>query len=75
MTYPIIMVLKITSLNAKGLNSPFKLAMLCKEALSQQRKMLCIQEMHFSKSKASKCSNPKFAYYFLQMLNPKNPYS
>lgn len=41
------MSLKFISLNAKGLNSPFKRSVMRKEALSQRVDLLFIQETHF----------------------------
>lgn len=54
---PIILV----SLNAHGLNSPFKHR---KEAMKLHTNVFCIQETHFCASKAPQCSHRLFPYVF-----------
>lgn len=61
---PFHMPITITSLNAKGLNSPFKRAMLWKEAKLTKCDILCVQETHFHAQKPPNCQNKSFSHYY-----------
>lgn len=58
------MTLRITSINARGLNSPFKRSSLWKEALSLKEDLLCVQETHFAQGKAPSCTHLTFPQQF-----------
>lgn len=58
------MALEIISLNAHGLNSPFKRSMLWRECLALKGNVVCVQETHFSKTKHPKCSHKNFPYIY-----------
>lgn len=56
--------LTITSLNAKGVNSPFKRAMLLKEAKLTKCDILYVQETHFHAQKPPSCQHKAFSHCF-----------
>lgn len=58
------MSVTITSINVKGLNSPFKWSLLWKEALRHNSDILCAPEMHFSSRKPPACSHKQFPHCF-----------
>lgn len=58
------MVLKFLSVNAKGLNSPYKCRALREEAMDQHCDILCVQEKHFAAINPPRCSENKFPHIF-----------
>lgn len=58
------MAVNITSLNVKGLNSPFKHNLLWKEALRLNSDILCVQVTHFTSHNPPSCSHKQFSYCF-----------
>lgn len=58
------MSLRWMSFNVRGLNHPAKRRNLWKTAMETCCDIICIQETHFAKDKAPKCSHPRFPYVF-----------
>lgn len=52
------------SINARGLNSPFKRRTLWKTALEKNCDILCVQETHFLDQNPPRCSHNKFPHVF-----------
>lgn len=65
------MAVKIVSINAKGLNSPFKRSMIWKEVRSQRADILCIQETHFKASSPPRLRDRNFPHIFLACTDKK----
>lgn len=58
------MRLKLLSLNAKGLNSPYKRKAFWTDALKLGSDTICMQESHFTKDKPPKFTHPKLPHIF-----------
>lgn len=56
------MSIRITTINTKGLNSPFKQSRLWQEALSQRTNILCVQETYFMHGKAPPCIHRSYPH-------------
>ncbi|OCT91737.1 hypothetical protein XELAEV_18014801mg [Xenopus laevis] len=66
------MVLKVMSLNMKGLNSPVKRdGHYRQEILTSQADIACIRETHFHRKKPPKCSHQKFPIILSASLEAK----
>lgn len=65
------MAVTILSINAKGLNSPFKRAMLWKEASNVKAAIVCAQETHFRASSPMRLCNSKFPHVFVANAEKK----
>lgn len=59
------MVVTYLSINAKGLNSPFKRSMLWKEAKKCQVDLVCVQKTRFSASSPLKMKNWNYPHIFM----------
>lgn len=58
------MILKILSLNAHGLNSPYKRKALWQEAKNLNGDVISVQETHFLANKSSTCTQKLFSHIF-----------
>lgn len=58
------MAVTILLINAKGLNSPFKRSMLCREAKTSKADIICAQETHFKASSLLRIHNRNFPHIF-----------
>lgn len=65
------MAVTLLSVNAKGLNSPFKRAMFWKEAKSSSADILCAQETHFRSSALPRMHHRNFPHIFLACSDKK----
>lgn len=65
------MTIIIISLNAHGLNSPYKRKAMWQEAKNLKRDVICIQETHFSATKPPKCTHKLFPHIFTANANVK----
>lgn len=65
------MAVTLLSLNVKGLNSPYKRAMLWKEARAHKADIVCAQETHFKRDSPVKTKHPKFPHIFFSCFDKK----
>lgn len=65
------MALNLLSLNAKGLNTPFKRSMLWKEARKYHADVLCVQETHFCQSSPITIHNQNYPLIYLASAEKK----
>lgn len=60
------------SINAKGLNSPYKQNLLYKEALAQTSAILCIHKTNFISSKPPSCTHKQYPHCYFANSTKKN---
>lgn len=63
------MTIKVISLNAHGLNSPYKRKAMWQETKLLKGDILCTQETHFSRDKQPKCSDKAFPHITMIIVN------
>lgn len=65
------MAVTILSLNAKGLNSPFKRSLLWKEARNNKADIVCVQETHFKQSSPVRLQHRNFPHIYMANSDKK----
>lgn len=65
------MTLKILSINAHGLNSPYKRRALWSDAKKLKGDVVCLQESHFAEGKAPKCSHKHYPHMIMANSSEK----